>query len=443
MTQNDEFIGQLEDYLVEFEGETPLPSRVIDAIHTELPRTRQAKPGARDLRLPPRPKTASLRGPWGIVAAAVVVAILGTVFLFRGSDQAATVAGSPMPSTSAAPSAAATVAPTPSTPIGAEVSALLRGFLDARVAGAGAQKYLAVPEAEVPLLYATSSGSGYERGEFDQVQGIEWPQDLTAFEVRLFARDSVVEQLFFFSPDLQPLGLGYLPDSFGANIPATAEDGKPVARPFVTLDDSITLQVAHPWVAWRWEDDPYVETQGGIRLLPEGPVAPRVDQFRDDWPFITLKPDPVLGGADCQTDPGYGDAAELAFHLGHYTGVQANAPKAVSVGGVEGVVMDVEIAAGTPITVPVNPENGGICFPQVLGLLVDADAPAYQYDNILTAAASGQWMRLYLLDMPDGSPTHVLAIAIIASESDFDRAVKEAAPLMDSIEFRGPLSETP
>ena len=77
---------------------------------------------------------------------------------------------------------------------------VLRGFLAARVAGEGAQQYLNVPEEDIPLLYATTSGAPYERAEFDRVRGIEWPYGLTAFGVRLFAGDTVVEQLFFRAP---------------------------------------------------------------------------------------------------------------------------------------------------------------------------------------------------------------------------------------------------
>ena len=30
MRENDHFVGQVEDYLVEFDGDTPLPGRVMD-----------------------------------------------------------------------------------------------------------------------------------------------------------------------------------------------------------------------------------------------------------------------------------------------------------------------------------------------------------------------------------------------------------------------------
>ncbi len=82
-------------------------------------------------------------------------------------------------------------------PSEAEITELLNGFLEARVAGEGAQQYLNVPEEDIPLLYATTSGAPYERAEFEPVRGIEWPYGVRAFKVRLFAGDTVVEQLFF------------------------------------------------------------------------------------------------------------------------------------------------------------------------------------------------------------------------------------------------------
>ena len=44
MTREDQFIGQLERYLDEYEGITPLPEAVRDATRAELPKTKQAGP---------------------------------------------------------------------------------------------------------------------------------------------------------------------------------------------------------------------------------------------------------------------------------------------------------------------------------------------------------------------------------------------------------------
>jgi len=104
MRENDEFIGQVEDYLVEFDGDTPLPGRVADAIHAELPRTRQAKAGPGFMRMPPMLSTLPSRAPLGIAAAAVVIAVvLGAVFINRDNNQSGVggvPAASPTPESS-------------------------------------------------------------------------------------------------------------------------------------------------------------------------------------------------------------------------------------------------------------------------------------------------------------------------------------------------------
>lgn len=47
-------------------------------------------------------------------------------------------------------------------------------------------------------------------------------------------------------------------------------------------------------------------------------------------------------------------------------------------------------------------------------------------------------IRLYLVDLPEGSSAGILAVAIGAPDSAFDRVVKQAAPILDSIEFHEP-----
>ena len=47
-------------------------------------------------------------------------------------------------------------------------------------------------------------------------------------------------------------------------------------------------------------------------------------------------------------------------------------------------------------------------------------------------------MRLYLFDAPAGASLRILAIAIVAPESTFERAVTAATPVVNSIEFQTP-----
>ena len=44
-------------------------------------------------------------------------------------------------------------------------------------------------------------------------------------------------------------------------------------------------------------------------------------------------------------------------------------------------------------------------------------------------------MRLYLLDLPEGSSASTLAIAFVASEAAFESVLKEAPLILESFEF--------
>ena len=87
-----------------------------------------------------------------------------------------------------------------------EVAAIVEAFLQARIAGEGAEQYLGDPDDlqhfETPFLYATSTGAPYERGEFEVEDGeIEDQGPLggsIGLKVRLFAEggQTVVEQTF-------------------------------------------------------------------------------------------------------------------------------------------------------------------------------------------------------------------------------------------------------
>ena len=72
MTRTDDFIGQLEGYLEEYEGSTPLPEDVRNAIRAELPSTDQRPAWWPARRFPEMNNMAKL----GVAAAAVVVAAL-------------------------------------------------------------------------------------------------------------------------------------------------------------------------------------------------------------------------------------------------------------------------------------------------------------------------------------------------------------------------------
>ncbi len=113
MTKRNDFITDLEDYLVEFDGETPLPERVRDAVRAELPATRQARAVAGGRTGTHMSSTTPKIARWGLVAAGLVAAVgLGAAILLPsvGLDVGATVATpTPAPTPMPSPSAASTL----------------------------------------------------------------------------------------------------------------------------------------------------------------------------------------------------------------------------------------------------------------------------------------------------------------------------------------------
>jgi hypothetical protein len=287
-------------------------------------------------------------------------------------------------------------------PSEAETTALLEAFLQARIDGEGAEGYvdtLALDGDEIPFLYATPTGAPYERSEFEVAEGPLWPDGRMRFKVRLFAEDgqTVVEQ--FFRMDRPEWGLWYEeqtggPD--GSEGPGTTVNGRAVPVPYSVFDGEVTLHMTYPWRAEPL-DDPNDqgsrfnllndEFEGALQLLGSGPVR-----------------------NGCQQGPAPADAQALALRIRSNPDLEATAPVAVSVGGIPALQMDVTTALN-------------IC---------PSDAPP----KVAEVALHSQLrIRLYLLDLPQGSSARILAIAIIAGKESFERAMESAAPIVHSIEF--------
>lgn len=86
MTSDKDFIGVLEEYLDEYEGATPLPESVRDAVRAQLPTTKQIGP-LRGLMRYPSMFNLPMAARYGLAAAVVVAAaVLGSAVLFRGEN---------------------------------------------------------------------------------------------------------------------------------------------------------------------------------------------------------------------------------------------------------------------------------------------------------------------------------------------------------------------
>lgn len=113
MNGTDDFIGQLEGYLDDFDGATPLPDHVRDSIHAALPGTRQVRPASGSRRLLTMLSNTSPRARWGLAAAAIVVAVVvGGAILTGNRDQQGIVAAPPTPTPIPTIAPSATPSPT-------------------------------------------------------------------------------------------------------------------------------------------------------------------------------------------------------------------------------------------------------------------------------------------------------------------------------------------
>ena len=106
MTRSDDFIQQLESYLDEYEGLTPLPGGVRDAVRAEVPMIKQAGP----LRGPARYTSMILSSKAigiGLAAAAAILALAVGTFFFNGQNVGGPADSPPAPATESTPSASA------------------------------------------------------------------------------------------------------------------------------------------------------------------------------------------------------------------------------------------------------------------------------------------------------------------------------------------------
>jgi hypothetical protein len=112
MNGNDQFIDQLEDYLDAFDGVTPLPDRVRNAVHAALPETRQIRDWPGPLR-PLRPATRILDpARWGVVAAAIVLTVVTSTLILGNRHPGVATTASPIstPEITLAPSGSTAIA---------------------------------------------------------------------------------------------------------------------------------------------------------------------------------------------------------------------------------------------------------------------------------------------------------------------------------------------
>lgn len=284
----------------------------------------------------------------------------------------------------------------------AEAAALVEDFLQARIAGVGAEQYVDGTEGDVPLLYTTNAGEPYESFEFEQVGGPQWPFGVMEFEVRLFAGETVVEQRFHTTHEGR-LGLEY---RAGGDVAPTTENGQPLAVPDDLLHDGQVIMYApYPWRHTFMNDHALIRSQGST------------------YDEIQVIADPRPVGTGCEAGPAQADAQALAESIQSDPDFDATAPVSMSIGGVDALMMEVEAAAGA-----------SVCdyFPG--SLVLGSSTDQLPGDMHLPA---GSRMRLYLLDLPEGMSARILGVAVIAPAERFESVVEDATPILESMELNG------
>ncbi|HVM11289.1 MAG TPA: hypothetical protein VM638_02265, partial [Actinomycetota bacterium] len=272
----------------------------------------------------------------------------------------------------------------------AQATRRLEEFLAARVAGRGAEGYVDVYadwiEPEVPLLYATSSGSSYERSEFERVAGPAWPYGgYIEFRIRLFAEDgSVVEQEIHSHWDagVSAGTTGGL--ALGAR---TTENGRPVPMPFAHFDGEVTYSSPS-----------------------QNPMV--IGDERDPSGLLDFT-DPAVFWSECGRGAVPADAAAFAQAVIADRNFESTSPVAARVGGAKAVTIDVELSP-----------TGRVCT-------------AYRSDaqRWIHALEPGKRLRLFLVDLPKGMSMRTLAITVMAPKGSFEEALEEADPVIDSVRF--------
>jgi hypothetical protein len=271
----------------------------------------------------------------------------------------------------------------------------------------------AIPEHEFLL---------YEVGNFldEQVEGQEGcVDDLTPPGGRFLLRTPECANLIMDHLDEWADWCGQIvtPDPLFASGCDTPENGQPVAelrQSHELFEDEVSFGLTgaglpEGWVysIFGWDFTPTMKT---LLLYSE----------YDERVVLVADPLPVETG--CEVGPAPADAEALAQSIRTDPDLDVSEPVAVSVGGIEGVRMDVVAAPGAS-----NCE--GEESPGVLA------ATELNDESRLVEMPVGSRMRLYLVDLPEEISARILAIAIAAPESRFDQVVEAAAPIVDSVEF--------
>ena len=154
--------------------------------------------------------------------------------------------------------------------------------------------------------------------------------------------------------------------------------------------------------------------------------APR--QVITTGPYCRPRPGDPLGGKN-PTMPAPTNAEAIAESIRADADLQVTEPTALTVGGAPALQMDIRAAPGARLCIadPVLPD----------GTPVVREGYGWGGENGAITVTDDERMRLYLVDVPDGSG-RIMAIAIVGPDAGFEGVLEDAAPFVDSVEFQVP-----
>jgi hypothetical protein len=135
----------------------------------------------------------------------------------------------------------------------------------------------------------------------------------------------------------------------------------------------------------------------------------------------------AIQAATCEDkpEPGVGRTpAEMAAYLRDHAGLTTTEPEAVNVGGLDGVMIEVAVAASWTQTCHYS--EGQPNVPLFWG--TDADS------GLEWSTAPGLRDRFYILAIPGGGNV-LIAIEIVGTDSDLEALLDDALPVIESITF--------
>jgi hypothetical protein len=278
-------------------------------------------------------------------------------------------------------------------PLDPDDTLLLEAFLDARLAGGGAEHYLISEAVSVPpLMYATTEGIAYERYEIEPVLGYPLtPPGTPTVEVRLFAEDgTIVAQVFGVVARDGQRGLEYGRE--WDDMPTT-ENWRPVPVPFGILDGEVTFAAAPPW-----------------RIDIEASEASTIFQ-KSGWnlAWFVAAAEPLAVGSACENAPAPTDARSVVQSIVADPRNQVTEAVPVRIAGIDGLRIDVTTG------------EGRLC--------------AWSSDGLSGYQGNPGRVRLYVVDLP-GESVDVLTFAYWAGPDEWDDAIDDIGPIVDSIRFQ-------